>query len=277
MTQRDTAAEITSHIRAALPLLAGSEQRVAEALLSLGSEVAGLSTAEVAQQAGSSPATVVRACKNMGFGGFHHVRLEFARQLDGEAAHEPRESPVEEVFQVALDSLSVASRLLDRTALERAADALDGARRLLLVGNGFSAPPLHDAELRLLTLGLAVHAPSDAQAQQFVARSLGPEDVCLAASYSGSNRSTLAACAAAKEQGAMLVSITSFTHTPLLRLTDIPLVTGPVNRPHAVDPFHSRLTHWVTLQALCAQIAAVRGIGMTPHMRTVVADALVEE
>lgn len=67
MTQRDTAAEITSHIRAALPLLAGSEQRVAEALLSLGSEVARLSTAEVAQHAGSSPATVVRACKNMGY------------------------------------------------------------------------------------------------------------------------------------------------------------------------------------------------------------------
>ncbi|MDR5712628.1 hypothetical protein [Nesterenkonia flava] len=44
-----------------------------------------------------------------------------------------------------------------------------------------------------------------------------------------------------------------------------------------MDPFHSRLTHWVTLQALCSRIAARRGIEMTPHMRSVVADALVDE
>ncbi|MDR5712630.1 MurR/RpiR family transcriptional regulator [Nesterenkonia flava] len=73
-------ADVTSHIRAALPLLAGSEQRVAESLLALGERVATLSTADVAQHASSSPATVVRACKNMGFSGFHHVRREFARQ-----------------------------------------------------------------------------------------------------------------------------------------------------------------------------------------------------
>ncbi|GAA1819288.1 hypothetical protein [Nesterenkonia flava] len=83
---------------------------------------------------------------------------------------------------MARDSLSVAARLLDRSALEETAAALDDAGKVLLVGNGFSAPPLHDAQLRLLTLGLTVHAPADVQAQQFVARSLGPVDVCLAGS-----------------------------------------------------------------------------------------------
>lgn len=270
--------DVLSQVRAALPLLGGSEQRVAEAILSAETEVADLSTVQLAQRAGTSPATVVRACKNMGFSGFQHVRLEFARRLASDPV-DPVSSadPVSETFHEAADALSAASQVLDRQGVEEAASALHTAGKILLVGNGFSAPPLQDAQLRLLTLGLTVHAPADAQAQQFIARSLTPSDVCLAASYSGSNRNTLAACARAKEQGATLVSVTSFTHTPLLKLTDIPLVTGPVSRPHAVDPFHSRLAHWVTLQALCATIAAGRGVEMTPHMRTVVADALVEE
>lgn len=289
MTQPDSATETTvaappvapaagpaegvlAQIRAALPMLGSSEQRVADVLIAHAGQVAALSTAEVAQLAGTSPATVVRACKNMGFSGFQHLRLEIARQ---EPAEGGAEDPVTGVFSAAQDSLAVAARMLDRRALEQAAAAIAAAGTVLMVGNGFSAPPLQDAALRLLTQGVNVHAPADVQAQQFTARGLGAADVCLAVSYSGANRNTLATCGTAREQGATMISVTSFTQSPLMRLTDIALVTGSVRKPHAIDPFQSRLAHMAALQALCMLVEG--GDSTVPQMRSVVADSLTEE
>ncbi|GAB3043586.1 MurR/RpiR family transcriptional regulator [Sediminivirga luteola] len=291
MTQPDSAAETTvaapavapaagpaegvlAQIRAALPMLGSSEQRVADVLIAHAGQAAALSTADVAQLAGTSPATVVRACKNMGFSGFQHLRLEIARQEPAEAGG-GAEDPVAGVFSAAQDSLAVAARMLDRRALEQAAGAIAAAGTVLMVGNGFSAPPLQDAALRLLTQGVNVHAPADVQAQQFTARGLGAADVCLAVSYSGANRNTLATCGTAREQGATMISVTSFTQSPLMRLTDIALVTGSVRKPHAIDPFQSRLAHMAALQALCMLVEG--GDSTVPQMRSVVADSLTEE
>ena len=66
-------------VRAALPLLGPSERRVAQVILDRPGAVTEWSTAELATEAGTSTATVVRACQNLGFRGFQHLRLEVAR------------------------------------------------------------------------------------------------------------------------------------------------------------------------------------------------------
>lgn len=267
---------VMARLRAGSPLLGPSERRVAAVILARPAEVVEWSTAELATASETSAATVIRACQSLGFRGFQHLRLEVARAAPSLPA-DPDDDPVGTLFDDAVDALRVGRESVDPATVVRAVDALTDARRIVLVGSGFSAPPLQDAALRLSTLGRSVEAPIDVLAQQFAAHSLGAGDVCLAVSYSGANVHSLAACRAAADRGATVVVITSFARSPLARLAGIVIVTGPVGSAHDVDPFLSRLNHLVVLHALHSGLAARSATSNVAEMRHVVADALTDD
>ncbi len=266
---------VMARLRAAEALLGPSERRVAQAVLAHPDEVAEWSTAELALASGTSPATVIRACQSLGFRGFQHLRLEVARAAP--EAEPPASDAVSRVFEQAVDALRLGGSSVDPADVSRAVDALAGARRIVLVGSGFSGPPLQDAALRFSTLGHAVEAPVDVLAQQFASRSLTEQDVCLAVSYSGANAHTIAACRAAADCGATVVAITSFARSPLARLAGIAIATAPVSRAHEVDPFLSRLGHLVVLHAISSGLAQRSTLADSAGMRHVVADALTDD
>jgi DNA-binding MurR/RpiR family transcriptional regulator len=233
------------------------------------------STSELASAAGTSAATVSRACQTLGFRGFQHLKLDVAR-----AAPSPQNlntHPLSRIFSDAADAISLGRASVDVVSIDAAVEALAAARRLVLVGTGFSAPPLQDAAMRFATVGRSVEAPSDVLGQQFAASSLTTADACLTVSYSGANIHTLNACRAAKEGGATLIAVTSFARSPLTRLADIALVTGPVTRAHDIDPFLSRLSHLLVLHTLHTALFARSDADDLATMRHVVADALVDD
>ncbi|TFD51873.1 MurR/RpiR family transcriptional regulator [Cryobacterium sp. Hh7] len=265
---------VLTRLRASLLVLGPSERRVAEAILAAPATVIEWSTAELAQAAGTSTATVSRACQSLGFRGFQHLRLEVARSAP--LAVSPHHHALDQIFTDAADAISLGRQSLDLVCVEAAVTALLSANRLVLVGSGFSAPPLQDAAMRFATVGRSVEAPSDILAQQFAATSLGTGDVCLTVSYSGANTHTLHACRAAKEGGATIIAVTSFGRSPLTQLADIALVTSPLSRAHVIDPYLNRLSHQLVLHTLHAELFA-RSDTNSITMRNVVVDALEED
>lgn len=262
-------------IRAYAATLGHSEGAVARVILERPGEVPQWSTQQLAAAAGTSTATVIRACQRLGFRGFQHLRLELARES---AAVEPGPTgdSVDQVFEGARAALLAGRDAIDRHALARAASALATARRVVCTANGFSAPPLQDAAMRLATVGRPVEAPIDILAQQFAAHSLGPEDVCLALSHSGANAHTLATVRAARKRGARIVAVCSYARAPLPDLADITISTGAIGSQHTVDPLFSRLVHSVLLQALIAELSALLDPADSLEMREVVAEALAD-
>lgn len=271
--ERRSESTTMARLRASLPLLGPSERRVAQVILTHPHAVIEWSTSELAAAAETSPATVSRACQTLGFRGFQHMRLEVARAAPSESISEAH--PLTRIFSDASDAINAGRESVDTASLDAAVEALVAARRLVLIGTGFSAPPLQDAAMRFATVGRSVEAPSDVLGQQFAARSLTAADVCLTVSYSGANIHTLQACRSAKDGGATLIAVTSFSRSPLTQLTDITLVTGPVTRAHEVDPFLSRLSHLLVLHALHTGLAAKSNAGTVERMRDIVVDTLV--
>ncbi|KAF0964355.1 MurR/RpiR family transcriptional regulator [Rhodococcus sp. T7] len=129
-----------ARLRTGLATLGPGEQRVARAVFAEPAAVVELSTAELAAASGTSPATVVRACQRLGFRGFQHLRLELTRVTSIPAG-----------FAAVVDLIA-------------------RARRILLVGNGFSSPSIQDSPLRFTAAGRSVEAPLDFLGQQFSAR-----------------------------------------------------------------------------------------------------------
>jgi RpiR family carbohydrate utilization transcriptional regulator len=272
MTQPDLT--VLARIRSSLSALGPSEAKVAAVILAHPQDVVDWSTSELALRAGTSTATVIRACQSLGFRGFQHLRLELARS----APLLPRDSDdvVSGTFHEALIALRLAEDSIDPIRVEAAAEELRGATRVVLVGNGFSGPPLQDFAMRLSTLGRWVEAPIDPLAQQFAVHSLQPGEVCFALSYSGANVQTLQTCTAAVERHARVLVVTSYTRSPLGRIADLLISTGPAMASHDVDPYLARLGHTVALHALHAAMARHAEPSEVADMRHVVLDALAE-
>lgn len=279
MTSTSTASAIsaTARIRALEATLGPSEGAVARAVLAHPTEVPQWSTQELASVARTSTATVIRAAQRLGFRGFQHLRLELARESSPlETRQHGHGDRVDELFAAASAALDVSRQAIDRAALAEAAESLAGARRIVFTANGFSAPPLQDAAMRLATIGRPVEAPLDILAQQFAMHTLGPSDVCLALSHSGANAHTLAACRAAAQRGARVIALCSYARTPLSDIADLTISTGASGPQHTVDPFFIRLGHSVLLQALVAELAQRSDPAQQVEMREVVADALTD-
>ncbi|NUU05133.1 MurR/RpiR family transcriptional regulator [Leifsonia sp. C5G2] len=211
---------VIATIRSLLPSLLPTEQAVAAVLLERSSEIVELSSQQVADLSGASRATVVRTCQSLGFTGYQQLRVLLARDA---AALPPTSAPaptdaagiVSHTFTQLSGRVPDMLALLDADAVERAVTLLAKARRVVVAGNGLSAPLAMDAAARLTSIGRPADVQLDVIGQQITARLLQPGDLLLAISGSGSNAATLGTVAAAKAAGAEVIAVTAFGRSPI--------------------------------------------------------------
>jgi RpiR family carbohydrate utilization transcriptional regulator len=228
-----------AHIMSIVPSLVPSEQRVAQFCLDSPETVATMSVADLVATTGTSPATVVRACKRLGFDGFQHLRQVLLRDL-GAAARDNAElegwaatgAPgsaehlVSGIFSRAAHDIRGALASLDYEAFAAAAEAIRSSSRLLVVANGASLAPAKSFALRFLGSGVVCEAPEDIVSQHITAKLLGSGDVCIAISDSGLNGFTLGGARIALERGATVIGVTSYAKSTLAEISTHPLVAG---------------------------------------------------
>jgi DNA-binding MurR/RpiR family transcriptional regulator len=249
---------VAEMVRAASGSLPPAEARVAQALLTRGADVIHSSVTEVALAADTGIGTVVRACQSLGFKGFQAAKIALAQDLLplDERPHRDvakGDSPEEVLIKLADssgDALRRATASVDAGALGQAVSLLAGARRVLCLGVGTSAPLAQDTAYRLATIGIDADAPPDVHVQHVRARLLKGEDVALAVSHTGATQETLSAVRGAREAGAAIIAITSFSTTPLTELADVTLVAGGRETSYRVEAMASRLAHLLVIDTL---------------------------
>lgn len=128
--------------------LAPAERRVADLLLDLGPEATLLSAAALAEQLGTSDATVVRTAKALGYGGLAELRRALAAYGEspplGERLHRTLEQTRDdELFPSAirnhLSALDTLTRNVSPQAFQDAVGILAGQHRVVWRGVGPSA------------------------------------------------------------------------------------------------------------------------------------------
>jgi RpiR family carbohydrate utilization transcriptional regulator len=255
---------VLASVRALLPSLQASDARVAQVIVDEPDAVVYRSVSEVAEAAGSSTATVVRCAQKLGFRGFHDLKLALARELATFAAAaqeevaesaDPRLVPLVQVVAAGTQTLRDAVALVDPQAFAAVVAALADAGRVLFAGFGTSAPLVADAAYRFSAIGLHADAYADAHVQHFQARRLGPDDLCLAVSHTGSTRETLEVVRAAQTVGATTAAVTSFARSPLTELVDHTILAGTREVSFQLEAMASRLAHLALLDALLVATA----------------------
>ena len=126
----------------------------------------------------------------------------------------------------ALDSIyaelattGAAISATNRGALDQAAHALRGARRVFTLGAGRSGIALNMTAMRLMHLGLTVHVVGEATAP-----AIETGDVLLVASGSGTTEGIVRAARMAREVGASTVAITTDPSSTIAEVSDVTIV-----------------------------------------------------
>lgn len=226
---------ILNAIRERLDGLHPKERELAEYLLEQPEQAVQMTISDLAQQAGSSTATVSRFCRSFHFQNFADFKMRLAAELARQPAQVQYQdivagNPLQEIVSAIaanhVRSITDTTRMLDLQQLKAAVSALHAAKRIDLYGAGTSGTIAQDFFHKLIRIGKAANAYSDPHMQITSAASLTEQDVAVGISYSGETPETIRALKSAKEQGAVTIAIAKFGNSRLADAADIRLFTS---------------------------------------------------
>lgn len=230
-------ASLTARVSAVVPNLQKTELKVIDFVMADKSNAIELTAQGLADKVGVSRASVVRTAQTLGYDGFPQLRVALAQELATSSDDPEPDGALHATIDRYRTSLDSFSSLVDEAAVGRVVDKIAVADRVLVTGNGFSYPLALDAAQRLSSIGIAADMPLDVMTQQIVAGHLSKQSVCLVYSGSGANALTLDVAKAARESGAEVVAVTSFSNSALADIA-----TDTVVVPVANESFRSELT-----------------------------------
>jgi len=263
--QADPGGSILGQIRRAREQLSPAELRVAEHVLAHPRDLLGEPIAEIARAAQVSQPTVIRFCRSLGCEGLSDFKLRLASSLTGTVpvTHtqvQSEDSVVElgaKVLGNTASAILAVRSQLNRDMIDRAIDLLQGARRIEFFARSHYGVVALDAQYKFMRFGLPCGVHTDPRLQQLAAELLGPGDVAVVISASGSLPELMAVAERARERGAKLIAITA-GQSPLARKADVVLLVDHVEDLATQVPMVSRILHLLMIDILAVGVAMRR-------------------
>lgn len=223
-----------ARVRGRLRDCSNSEEAIADFVLSRPGEARNMSITEIAEACDTSPPTVSRFCKSLGYAGYRSFQLDLAASLVQEAEtslddFDESASPeiiIRKVFECNRVSLGETEKVLDHEVMIEVAAALRDADRLIFLGIGGSGLVAQEGAERFLSLGKHALAVTDPYDQVFVTAAMGPADVVVCVSHTGQTKHVIEAAAQARKRGAKTVALTNYPQSPLAQTCEFTLVTA---------------------------------------------------
>ncbi len=269
-------------IRSLYESLSPSEQKVADYVLTHPHDVLQMPIAVLAKQAGVSDPTVIRFCRSLGYRGYLEFKIALARDTASpvrliQASVSEDDDPqtiTNKVFSAGIQALQDTLSILDTEAFARAVDSLGRARKVLIIGVGTSGPIAHMMYNRLFRIGVNCIVETDSYLQLMQASLLGPQDVVVAISQTGSSTDPVLTLREAKKHGATTIAICGNAAAPLTMEADIVLLS--ISRELRPEAIASRIAQIAIIEALYVTLA-MRDIERTSENERRIWDAVVEK
>ena len=217
--------------------LSETERAVADYLLTHTDQAMEMSIHQLAEHSFSSPSTIVRMCRRIGFDGFKEFRrcvtyeLAVRKQSKEEEQKEiQREDSLEDIIEKItyknIMSLEDTKNLMDGETLGKCVELISQCRAVLLFGIGASLCAARDAYLKFLRLNKPCIVNDDWHSQFLQARNATKDDLGIVISYSGETVEMVECMKAMKDNGTPIIAITRCVDSPVSRLADYKLYTA---------------------------------------------------
>ncbi|MGH8879089.1 MAG: MurR/RpiR family transcriptional regulator [Stackebrandtia sp.] len=227
---------------------------------------------ELAERSGTSPATVTRFCRSLGFDGYASLRVAIATESGRAEAQgnngwqldigreirpdDPLDRVVGHVLTAEITALQDTASSLDLDGVARVAEAVAAARRVDMYGIGGSALVVGELHMGLHRIGIPAWVWNEVHSALASAALLALGDVAIGFSHSGSTVETVEMLAEAGSHGALTVAVTSFPSSPITEVADVVLTSATraaTSQSDVLAARHSQLLVSDTLYLAVAQ------------------------
>ncbi|WP_326512569.1 MurR/RpiR family transcriptional regulator [Clostridium intestinale] len=240
-----------------------SEQKISEYILKNQEEVVNLSAQELGEKTGTSPASIVRFSRKLGFSGFGELKIEIAKTTSSEEEEldtiiSPKDSVsdiAEKVVNRAVTSLKETYSLINIKDLEESINLMREAETIYLFGIGASSLVAMDLMYKLVRINKRVIFNIDSHLQLAAVVHITNKDVAIGISYSGKTREVNEGIIRAKEKGAKVISITNCNKNPLSSISDISLNIPNEERQLRFGAISSRMDQLALIDILFLGVA----------------------
>ncbi|MBY5776004.1 MurR/RpiR family transcriptional regulator [Rhizobium leguminosarum] len=246
---------LVASIRSRAPNMTRALQRVADYTLEDPQAVLYKSITELAEDAQSSEASVMRFCRELGFTGFQNFKLALAQELATQSQTSVPIStgdPVQNLVETARTALDETERLLDRSIIQAVAQELLQAKHIEIFGVAASAITAQYLEYKLARLGVHSHIARDAHLATMAAATSNPADVYFLISSSGSTLDTVKIAELAHARGARVIGITNRSKSPLADTCTHVLLASWPETPLTGGAFPSKISQLLIVDALAS-------------------------
>lgn len=237
-----------------------AEKKIADYMMENKAAVVDMTVGELARASGTSDATVSRFCRRCGFKGFHNLKLTLAREVledeqkDQSVSNDIDRGDIRQSLQNILANkvaeLTETVNMMDADNLEQILSRLENARMVQLAAVGNTIPVAMDGAFKLNQLGIPAVAGEIWETQAAYTFNLGPEDVVLIISNSGSSRRLQSLAQGARENRSTVIVITNNPDSPLARSSDYRIVTATREKLLTEEFWFSRVTATAVMEIL---------------------------
>ncbi len=220
---------------------------------------------EVAEGSGSSEASVIRFCRDLGFSGFQEFKLALASDLAASPVGlGPQDNPqtpeeaLEYVTHHCKQALEDTCRLVDLKLVTKAVNLILKAQRIDIYGVGASGVTAQDFAYKFMRLGYATQAYPDPHMAAMAAATLDKRSLAIGITRSGTTIDTVKAVEIARRSGAATIAITQRTKSPVARFADVVLVTSVSESPLTGGSVTAKMGQLLVLDLLYTLVALGR-------------------
>jgi len=240
-----------------------AERAVLDYLLENKSSLSDFSVEKIAEAAYTSPASVVRMCKKMGYKGFKDFKIDFI--LSNAKVELPDNKEYVDVvlnkdehggrsaIENNIRALEETLNLYDEKIMQKAAEIIMSARKILIFGKGSSFLVCKDLEMKLRRIDKFCIAQGESHDQLIDATFINQNDVVIFISNSGKTKEIISAALVAKQNKAKIISITKIGSSLLADMSDVVLYTSTLEGEFRSAAMTSRISQMTIVDALFAR------------------------
>ncbi|MCI9104634.1 MAG: MurR/RpiR family transcriptional regulator [Lachnospiraceae bacterium] len=178
--------------------------------------ISGMKVQEVADELYTSPASVIRFCKKLGFSGFS----EFKAALKVELFQNGKEETKTHHSTDFLKDVHKTIQLIQEDTVDWLLEKIHHCRRVEFYAAGSSRTVAAEFVKRLQVIGKPAFWYDDSSLMNISAKQMTAEDLVVAISVSGETSLVIAAANMAKSRGATIVSVTNLGSNTLSDMAD---------------------------------------------------------
>lgn len=261
---------VLNRIEARLPEMSGTMSRIAAYVLQNPTGALDASIGDLAKQTGTSPATITRFCRLLGYSGYTPFRVGVATELgrasvraagsvDIGRAFGPDDSPAEilsTLMNAHTRSLEDTAAVMDLPTLGEIAGQIASCNHVDIYGVGGSALLAGEMHARLYRIGVNCHHWSEVHAGLTSAAVQDETCVAIGISNTGRTDETIHMLRQAGLSGARTIALTNEPTSPLATAADLRIITSVHElflQPEDLSARHAQLLVLDLLYLLVAQ------------------------